>query len=354
MVEHGGQGCWPCDSTVFSGWNPSMPRVGEKGIFGNLQKLFSQFGDFDPCSGSAFSQAEAANLVRYNSCLSIAMADLTAKFLTKHQAVPLMVCFSCDPSSLLVQSSSSSTLGQQPFRRSGPWTSGAVVAGGMLQVLGRPWQTSPPHWTWHACAIGAREGSLQPVSSSGEVLSLAQKGRPCAHIHHPHLLWPCHPQCFGSSPLGSAGSMLQTPSGLWLHGPCRALPSLWTLCVESVRGPRCAEFAEMGLGTFPPQWCASGPTRGIEPCRNSFALLQGHLFDFLTARVVFRQRPHNMEEARALWASLGVDAHVLELLADVHPIWDGHRLLHGFQRLTPQTLFCAVVIFIPQRVAGNT
>ena len=66
---------------------------------------------------------------------------------------------------------------------------------------------------------------------------------------------------------------------------------------------------------------------GIESCRNSFSMLHSHLFDFLQKHVTFRVHAHDVQEAATLWAAVGVDASMLEAVAEVNPIWTGKTLL---------------------------
>ena len=67
----------------------------------------------------------------------------------------------------------------------------------------------------------------------------------------------------------------------------------------------------------------------IESLRNSFSLLREHLWTFLQRHVAFRGTPHDEDEARCLWAALGVDASMLPTFAEVHPVWEGDRLMIG-------------------------
>ena len=49
--------------------------------------------------------------------------------------------------------------------------------------------------------------------------------------------------------------------------------------------------------------------------------------DFLVKHVCFRDHPHDHDEARVLWAAVGVEAAMLDQIVRVHPIWTGSHLL---------------------------
>ena len=64
----------------------------------------------------------------------------------------------------------------------------------------------------------------------------------------------------------------------------------------------------------------------IESLRNSFSLLEGHLYTFLQQHLAFRGAPHDEEAATQFWAALSVEADVLQQFAEIHPQWDGEHL----------------------------
>ena len=60
----------------------------------------------------------------------------------------------------------------------------------------------------------------------------------------------------------------------------------------------------------------------MESLRNSFSLLVERLPLFLSTHLARREEPIEQEEAIDFWRTVGVEASMLELVAEVHPLWE--------------------------------
>ena len=92
----------------------------------------------------------------------------------------------------------------------------------------------------------------------------------------------------------------------------------------------------------------------VESLRNSFSLLQGHLYDFLRKHLAFREGDHDHDAARQFWCALGVEADVLQQFIDVHPLWDGLHLwvasdLEGVENSITKVSWLMLKVFRWQR-----
>jgi hypothetical protein len=59
----------------------------------------------------------------------------------------------------------------------------------------------------------------------------------------------------------------------------------------------------------------------VESLRNSFALLHGQLRPFLLTHLAFDDTPYNMGDVMEFWQALGVEADMLQEIAEVNPWW---------------------------------
>ena len=276
---------------------------------------------------SHLQDADASHLVRYSACLSTAMADITQEFLHAHRSVPLMVCFSCDPSSLLVQSTSSSNVGQQPFRRSGKQLLEILLQRACykcLDVHGKP----------HLHIEMAIPVPLEHGKAAANLFLSATKlfhlPRTSGHVH----ILITHICCDRAIHTAMESLLWGRLEAYYKQQAPTDFPEhaeLYHLAEWFVSTPCVAHAAQNSLKWAVTPFLHNDALQdlhvGIEACRNSFSMLEGHLFDFLLAKVVFREQEHDLEEARALWSSLGIDASFLDVLSEVHPIWNGRCLL---------------------------
>lgn len=125
-------------------------------------------------------------------------------------------------------------------------------------------------------------------------------------------------------PLGPEKPLLER-SDLFVASGCAAhdIQNSLKWALASCGGPECLKDAHIV----------------IESLRNSFSLLQARVRSFLLTRLAFDEAPFDIEEISAFWQNMGVEAHMVELLAEVNPWWHaGHLWVSAAIRDAPDML----------------
>ena len=273
------------------------------------------------------SKEDAARLWQWTAGLILCMEGSSLSFVQTHSQDPILVSFSSDPSSLLLPVSTTSAVAGQTFKRSGH-----DLIELLLQRLVFKWLDDNGQCHLHiqlGLPIPLQHGKAA-ANLFRAATSMCKLPRRAGHskiiIHHlccdravhtalESLLWGRLEAYYKSEVATELGDSLELChlQELFVSTPCTAHAAQNAL--KWAIAPLLKKDTLHDLHIC------------IEACRNSFAMLHAHLFDFLQQHVTFRAHAHDLQEAATLWAAVGVDASMLEVVAEVHPIWSGTTLL---------------------------
>ena len=272
-------------------------------------------------------------------CLCVLMAskfEQKAKALVEQAGTkPVLVSYSSDPSALLLSATATSTAANKSVFRKGRVLVEFLLQRVLYKFLDEAGQ---PHLELVlGMPVPLSEGKAAPVLF-GAATQLCPMVRKWGHegIILQHLvcdrgihtaletLMRSRMEAFydedHGAELGDSREFLQLQE-VWFSTPCAA------------------HAAQNSIKWCLPPWCSSDTFHNLHVCieslRNSFSFLQQHLWSFLQRHLRIRSEAHSEEVAHSLWSALGVEAPMLSLFTEVHPVWQ-EGALHVGQTLSQE------------------
>ena len=272
--------------------------------------------------GSSLTQAEAQTALNLSVLLHDFQRSICKKFVQQARGLPMLLSYTVDPTSIALVATHTQKENSQTAVRKGKVLHELLMQRMVLKRAGAD-GCVPRMVIGYPVALSEGKTARHIFHSAQKFLPL-----PGQWEHEGFLL--VHVCADGALHSPLADLMLANQNAI-AHEQEQAVGGMAPADVRKqtllITCPCAAHVIQNSLKWAMPQTVTEDVLKdlhiSVESLRNSFSILQSHLYPFLTKHLVFRQGPHDEEAARQFWTALGVDSDVLQQFIDIHPIWLG-------------------------------